>query len=186
MNDDVDIDIIEKTFSHQVVLEAENGSKEIQKLVELRKKTIIWTRRWHHIHKQNKNTWSDFSDWFIFTGSQLEIYKNNIGWDQNDDNSFISNLSKKFYDVYDAYHNSKKIWRQNRAWFMMPLQPLPGVQKRSNRKPTLFTIIKSPVLDFLKKLTSFCTDLIEYLETELVIPKLIDPVESITDQLDFI
>jgi hypothetical protein len=190
------LDIIEKTFTHQMVLEKKNSHIEQQKLVELRKSCLHWRSIWNQqvpilFSNPSRDEWSKFSDWFLTSMAQLELYQREIDWKEDVDYyPEINHITRKFKKTYDAGLFAKSTWRKYRVWFLFPIQVQKrndgAVQKKSHPKNyntnNLIAIIRPIIQDYIENLLDFSSNLSDFLQ-QTIPNELIDPIDRITDMV---
>jgi hypothetical protein len=186
------------------------GQEEIQRLRDLRASAAhyqeIWSLPIPSLFLQgNRKNWEAFGNWIQHTGSVLELYKREIGWDIKcqETQPDIDVLKEKFWKTYNQYQSIRETWRNYKCWCILPLcitttknQPHQkgGVQKKKGKSKALLLNetqqkgivrnMRQPIHAFTKSLLEFTSDLLEFLQNHHENPmvgELIDPVERLGD-----
>lgn len=188
------------------VIQSLEGHEEIQRLRDLRESASRYENIWSHeipslFIQGNRKNWEAFGQWILHTGSILELYKREIGWDLQCQESQpqIHTLKEKFWKTHRQFQSIRETWRNYKCWCILPLcikntEKTQGIQKKKNQKKGLLlnetqqrgiiANMRHPIHAFTKSLLDFTSDLLEFLQTHHenpMIGELIDPVERLSD-----
>jgi len=208
-----DFSVIDDILDAKVpLISSLDGQEEIQRLRDLRASAAhyqeIWSPQIPTLFLQGKRTkWEAFGRWIQHTGSILELYKREIGWDMKcqETQPEIDLLKEKFWNTYHRYQSIRETWRNYKCWCILPLcitgnknknqtSNKRGIQKKKGKQRTLLLDetqqkgivrnMRQPIHAFTKSLLEFTSDLLEFLQNHHENPmvgELIDPVERLGD-----